>query len=184
MRPEFLRAMYQTSAHRERVDVVVIHTTETPCVSGMALRIAQGFAEGNRKASAHYIVDPGNIIQCVHEHDVAWHCPGANRRGIGIEHAGFTARPTPTDWLHDQHAAGMLELSAELVAGICERWNIPVVHLTPAELAVNHRGIVSHADATEAFQTTGGHVDGSTWPWDSYLAAVARWVGKSVRSNQ
>jgi N-acetyl-anhydromuramyl-L-alanine amidase AmpD len=171
--PEFIRAHFFTLAHRERVDVVVIHTTETPCVSGMALRIAHGFAKGDREASTHYVVDPGTVVECVRETDVAWHCPGANRRGIGIEHAGYTQWPNATDWLHDEHAAGMLALSAELVAGICQRWGIPCVHLTPAELASGSRGLVAHVDATEAFSTPGGHVDGSTWPWDSYLHAVA-----------
>ena len=41
------------------------------------------------------------------------------------------------------------------------------------QLAAGERGIIGHRDATEAFETVGGHSDpGSTWPWDSYLAAI------------
>ena len=182
--PQWIPAKWLTQANRSTVDLVVIHTTETPCVSGMALRIGQGFQKGDRQVSAHYVVDPGTIVHCVHESDVAWHCPGANRNGVGVEHCGFTLSPAPTDWLHDGHAAGMMDLSAQLVADICKRWSIPVIHLSPAQLADGERGIVAHADATIAFGTPGGHVDGSTWPWDEYLAAVNKVLVTDPAGNQ
>ena len=171
--PEFIRAAHFTVAHRERVDWLVVHTMEVPCVSGMALRVAQGFARGDRIVSAHYCVDPGNVVQCVQESDVAFHCPGANRRGIGIEHAGYSQGPSATSWATDSHAAGMFPLAAQLAAEVCARWQIPMIHLTVEQLAAGERGIIGHRDATEAFETVGGHSDpGSTWPWDSYLAAI------------
>lgn len=174
METRFVQAKWQTVAHRERVDWIVIHTMETPCVSGMAARIAQRFELGERKVSAHYCVDPVEIVQCVRDTNVAWHCPGANRRGIGIEHAGYSQGEHATDWSSDGHAQGMLALSARLTADLCARWNIPAVHLTPAEVAAGHRGIIGHDGATEAFRTPGGHTDpGKAWPWEKYLGAIA-----------
>ena len=42
----------------------------------------------NNGTSAHYNVDiDGNICQFVHDSDTAWHCPGVNKKSIGIEHA-------------------------------------------------------------------------------------------------
>jgi Negative regulator of beta-lactamase expression len=145
---------------------------ELPCVSGMAARLAQRFATGERKVSAHYSVDSGDVVCSVRETAVAWHCPKANRRGIGIEHAGYSGGPLATDWLHDEHALSMLEVSAELVAGICARWPIPVVHLTPAQLLAGEHGIIGHVDATNAFKTPGGHTDPGAWPWTEYLDKI------------
>lgn len=173
MEPTFVQAKWQTVAHRERIDWIVVHTMEAPCVSGMAARIAKRFALGERKVSAHYCVDPAEVIQCVRDTNVAWHCPGANRRGIGIEHAGYSHGSDATAWLTDEHAQAMLALSARLVADLCERWDIPVLHLGPGEIAAGQRGIIGHADATEAFETPGGHTDpGKDWPWDSFLASI------------
>jgi len=109
----------------------------------------------------------------VRETEVAWHCPKANRRGIGIEHAGYSTGPLATDWLTDEHAVSMLDLSAELVAGICLRWDIPALHLTPAQLLAGQRGLIGHVDASDAYQTPGGHRDpGDAWPWAEYLDKI------------
>lgn len=165
----FIEAKNKTIAHRERVDYIVLHTMEVPLSPGMALRVATNFARGNRAVSAHYCIDPVQVVQCVHETDVAWHCPGCNRRGIGIEHAGYADR---TDWSAPD-AQAMLRLSADVAAKACNRWNIPVVHLTAAHLKAGERGFVGHLDATEAFETPGGHRDpGQRWPWDAYLQMV------------
>lgn len=166
----FIEAMHKTVAHRERVDTIVLHTMEVPLRPGMALRIATNFARGNRKVSAHYCIDPVQVVQCVRESDVAWHCPNCNRRGIGIEHAGYADR---TDWTLPE-AQAMLALSAAVAANACKRWGIPVVKLTAAELKAGHRGFIGHSDATEAFETPGGHRDpGERWPWKEYLRMVA-----------
>jgi N-acetyl-anhydromuramyl-L-alanine amidase AmpD len=173
----FIPAKWQTIAHRERVDWIVVHTMEVPCVSGMAARISQRFALGERKVSAHYCVDPAEVVQCVLDTNVAWHCPGANRRGIGIEHAGYSQGPHATDWFQDEHALAMLDLSARLVADLCDRWDIPIVHPTPAEISEGKRGIIGHDDATEAFRTTGGHTDpGKDWPWGAFMAKIVNRV--------
>ena len=174
MTPEPLLASHFTVANRTAVSWLVVHTMEVPCVAGMALRVAQRFALGERPVSAHYCVDPINVIQCVRDADVAWHCPGANRLGIGIEHAGYSEGPSATDWLTDSHAQGMLPLAAQIAAQICHKWSIPIVRLTPAQIQAGEHGIIGHADATIAFATPGGHTDpGPTWPWDQYLRAVA-----------
>lgn len=172
----FVQAAQYTKAHRERIDQVVIHTTETACLPGVALILAKRFALTDKKKSAHYIVDPGETVQCVHERDVAWHCKRVNRRGIGIElcaRSKAKGKRKATDWESD-NAVIMLRRAAYIVSSICHRWGIPVRHLSRQELLDGEKGIIGHVDASEAFKTPGGHRDpGPAFPWETFLEMVA-----------
>ena len=170
----FIAAKNFTNAHRLRIDIVVIHTMEAPEKPGTARGVATWFGSAaGPQASAHYCVDENEIIQCVLEKDVAWHAPGANSNGIGIEHAGF-AKFTNEDW-ERPGPANMLAFSAGLVAEICDRYQIPVKKLTVADLrAGGARGICGHKDITDAFNDGKGHWDpGPCFPWDSYTKAIS-----------
>lgn len=123
------------------------------------------------KASAHYCLDTAEIYQCVAESVVAWAAPGANRKGIHIEHAGYAAQ-TPGQWV-DVYNLAMLEQSAKLAADICKRHAIPIVHLSVEELKAGKRGLCGHVDVTNAFNGGKGHTDpGVAFPWDLYLEMV------------
>lgn len=83
------------------------------------------FANPDRKASAHYGIGDNEIHQYVKEQDTAWHASNltVNRESVGIEHEGGWllsdgTRFKPTDETH--------KTSAELVADICKRYNIPL----------------------------------------------------------
>lgn len=155
---------------------IVIHTTESPKVSGGAQNIANYFASTPEVKSAHYTVDADGAVQSVREEDGAFHTTGfasgfeVNRNSIGIEHVGY-ARQTPAEW-RDSYSAAELEHSAKLVANIARRWGIPVKHLTPAEIAAGEPGIAGHVEFNAATRT-GSHTDpGANFPWNSYLAKV------------
>lgn len=81
------------------------------------------FKNPSRKASAHFGVGSnGEIHQYVPEDMVAWHAgPKVNFESIGIEHAGGQlingTRKVPTQQC--------LDASAELVADLCKRYNLP-----------------------------------------------------------
>jgi N-acetyl-anhydromuramyl-L-alanine amidase AmpD len=170
----FIAAKNYTIAHREAVDWIVIHATQGAERIGAAEATAKRFAgigQEAPRASAHYAIDPIDVIQCVHDSDVAWHCPGANRRGIGIEHCG-TSEQTPEQWA-DEGSEAELGQSAVLVAALCQKFGIPAVKLSPGDIAAGKRGIAGHADFTEAFSTPGGHTDpGPSFPWQHYLELV------------
>jgi N-acetyl-anhydromuramyl-L-alanine amidase AmpD len=176
----FVQAKYFTPAHRTKIDVVVIHSMENQEKPESAEQVAAWFAgPTSPKASPHYCVDTNSIVGCVREQDVAWHAPGVNHNGIGIEHAGF-ARQTRADWL-DPYSLAMLTLSAQLCAEICVRWSIPVVRLSSNELrGRTPRGICGHKDVSEAFpgkDPSKDHWDpGPGFPWDRYIAMVLRAV--------
>ena len=61
--PQWIPAKWLTQANRSTVDLVVIHTTETPCVSGMALRIGQGFQKIENRAAAQLSTQGGHALE-------------------------------------------------------------------------------------------------------------------------
>ncbi len=168
----FVQARNYTKASRSAIDLVVIHDMEYPERPTGAEWCAGFFAGAAApQASAHYCVDNDSIVQCVREEDVAWHAPGANAKGIGVEHAGY-AKQTAAEW-HDDYSTAMLELSAGLVADICHRYDIPVERPSVDALKSGARGIIGHIDATNAWSGGKGHTDpGPHFPWDWYLERV------------
>lgn len=70
--------------------------------------------------SAHYDVDiDGNICQYVHDYDTAWHCPGVNKKSIGIEHANSTGADGGWDISEETLDAG-----AHLTAALCRGYGL------------------------------------------------------------
>ncbi len=170
----FLQAKH-FSPHWPRIDrpvrILVIHTMENSEKPSQAENVARWFAGASApNASAHYCVDASSTVQCVRDGDEAWHAPGANGDGIGIEHAG-TAAQTPDAW-HDEYSVLVLLRSAKLAAALCLRHDIPATLLTPLEIRdPSARGLCGHVDISKAFGGT--HWDpGPNFPWSMYLAAI------------
>ncbi len=160
-----------------RSTLIVIHTMESQEKPGTARAVAQWFAGSTApKASAHFCVDSTETIQCVSLDDVAWHAPGVNSFGIGIEHAG-RARQTAEDWA-DEYSTAMLERSAQLAAELCRGLSIPVLRLTVTDLQKGATaGFCGHADVSLAFNRSTHTDPGKAFPWESYLARVAALAG-------
>lgn len=158
--------------HSSAIDLIVIHTMEAPEKPKTARNVAQWFAgDAAPQASAHYCIDDADTIACVLECNVAWAAPGANARGIHLEHAGY-ANQTADDW-HDMYSRAVMDRSARLAARIARRWLIPVTKLGVGELAAGARGFIGHVDATNAFENGRGHTDpGPNFPWDEYIELV------------
>jgi N-acetyl-anhydromuramyl-L-alanine amidase AmpD len=158
--------------------LIVIHAMEYPERVGAADWCARYFAgEKAPQASAHACVDAGQVIQCVPWDRVAWHAPGANRFGIGIEHAGFSNQ-TVAEW-QDAFGMAMLGLSSQLVAQLCVKFTIPVDFLDAAELLAagdKASGITTHAQVNLAFKKS-DHMDpGRGFPMGDYLKLVSAQV--------
>ena len=133
-------------------------------------------------ASAHYGVDSDSIVQYVSDRDVAWHAPGANSKGIGIEHAGFSEQ-SPEDW-NDDFSRSMLELSAQLSADLCVKYGIPPLSLDTAALKAGKRGITTHKAVTDAFSGGRGHWDpGPGFPMANYCLRVAELMVSDMPSE-
>jgi peptidoglycan hydrolase-like protein with peptidoglycan-binding domain len=170
---QFVPAANFTPANRSDIRWIVLHTMEAAEASTTAENVARWFAGRSGpapQASAHYCIDDNSIVQCVKDHDVAWHAKGGNRYGIGLEHAGY-ARQTAEEWA-DAFSQRMLTLSAALSAELCRRHNIPVTYVDAAGLLSGARGITTHLQITKAFKES-THTDPGKWfPMERYLELI------------
>lgn len=154
---------------------LVIHTAECPVRRGMARAVANYFAggSGGRAASAHYCVDPGEVIQCVDEGDEAYHAP-PNAGSIGIEPAGTASG---TDWT-TADALAELGRVADLGADICRRHNLPAVFCSAADLRAGKRGITTHHQVTLAWNQSSHTDPDPSLPMPGLVAMIAQRLGE------
>lgn len=172
----FVQAKNYRNASRTSIDVIVVHDMEAPEKGDTAERISNFFATTTKPASAHYNIDNNSIVQCVKDEDIAYHAPGANHNGIGLEHAGYASQ-TAADW-HDAYSDAMLRISAKLSAELVRKYNIPVVWLSPADLQAGKRGFTSHNNVSKAFGKSSHWDPGPGFPVDTYLRYVKENLGQ------
>lgn len=167
----FIEARNYTRGRAVQIQLVVVHAMEAPEKPDTAESVARWFAgEDAPRASVHYCVDVNSVVQCVRDTDTAWHAPGANGNGIGIEHAGYSAQAAP-GW-DDPYSRAMLARSARLVAEKCLEYGLPAVWLEPAALLAGRSGITSHRNVTLAFRR-GDHLDpGTAFPAQHFVSLV------------
>lgn len=158
------------------VDTIVIHGTVSPCRVGQAARDAGYITSVG--LSVHWLVDPATTVGQCPEHLVAWH-DGYNLRSVGVEFTdpqGDVARfgraaADPRRWQDDDHQA-MLHRGADLVRGICQRWNVPKMRVTSDLRMPPVRGICGHLDVSTTYRLS-NHVDpGPDFPWGQFLTLV------------
>jgi N-acetyl-anhydromuramyl-L-alanine amidase AmpD len=105
-------AKHYTAANRDEDDIylLILHSTSG---TGSAEDLRQYFARGERRVSAHFIVDAsGRVATSVEPKDIAWHAGNwdTNRRSIGIELVGVAGQHSfPAPQLH-----GLIGLMAQL----------------------------------------------------------------------
>lgn len=173
----FIQARNFTKGRTHHIDLLVIHTMESPEKPDTAEAVAKWFAgSAAPQASAHYCIDNNSIVQCVKDTDVAWHAPGANHNGLGFEHAGRAAQ-SAADW-SDDYSDQMLRLSAVLIAQKCTEYGIPAVFLREADLLAGRRGITGHAQVSKAFKLSTHTDPGANFPIERYLGYVKSHLGK------
>jgi N-acetyl-anhydromuramyl-L-alanine amidase AmpD len=172
--PPFVQAAGYRTGRIKPVELIVIHTMEAPDKGDTAEATAHYFQNEGLKASAHYCIDDNSIVQCVYDHDTAWHCVNANANGIGLEHAGY-AKQNADDWMSDYNK-DMLDNSAQLAAYLCKKFGIPVqkaVFAGENDPSVVEKGFCGHAEVP----LHGAHWDpGTSFPWDYYLGLVNKYM--------
>lgn len=169
----FVQARHYTKGPRTKgpITLVVIHDMEAAETTRTAENVAAWAASaGAAESSFHYALDSDSTVQCVLERDIAWHAPGANHNGVGVELAGY-ARQTAAEWA-DAFSTAMIDRAARLVAGICRRHGIPVTFVDAASLQRGERGITTHHEVTKAFKRSTHWDPGPNFPMARFLALV------------
>ena len=163
-----------------KIDLIVLHSMEAAEKPTTAEGVANWWhGPGSPVSSCHYCVDNDSVVQCVYDEDTAWHAPGANHNGIGIEHAGF-AKQTKAEWL-DDYGLQMLGRSAELAAKLVVRHTIPVEFVDAEGLKVGKRGFTTHAEVSKAFKKSDHYDPGKGFPLAEYLDMVRNFVALELR---
>jgi N-acetyl-anhydromuramyl-L-alanine amidase AmpD len=178
----FVESPHVTKTGGRKIDLIVIHTMEMDEKGDTAEHCALWFRNPAAKVSAHYCVDADSIVQCVRDQDVAWHAPGANHDGIGIEHAG-RAKQTGREW-NDACSVAMLDRSAALVAKLCRKYAIPITWLYAADLRAGKRGITTYKAVSDAFKRSSHWDPGTGFPVERYLADVRAKLGDAARRKR
>lgn len=168
----FIKARNFTRTGGVRViDLIVVHDMESNEEPDTAEKVAAWFGGPTApQASAHYCIDSNSVVQCVKDNDVAWHAPGANHNGIGLEHAG-RARQTEQEWA-DPYSEAMLGISAALTASLLTAHKLPAEFVSKAGLLAGQRGITTHNEVSLAFKKSTHTDPGAHFPMAHFLELV------------
>ena len=149
---------------------IVLHTAESSEMGTSAEAVANYFASGKVKASAHYDVDSDSIVRGVQDSVVAWAAPGANAQGLQIEMAGRAAQ-TAKEWA-DPYSLAELELAAKLVGWLCIAHHIPVMWRRGHDLTLGLAGITTHVEVNNAFHQSTHTDPGPNFPASWFIHRV------------
>src|ERR1044072_5982419 len=147
-----IQAKNYTKGRISPIELIVIHDMEANETDKTAEAIAQMFRTTTTQASADYSIEKRSKVQCVRSEDTAWHAPGADSNGIGLEHAGFISQRLD-QWL-DPYSTEMLHLSAQLTRELCNKYGLPKRFVNAEGLKAKAKGITTHWDVSKAFRKT------------------------------
>lgn len=179
-----VQAKNYTKVRNRSIDLLVIHDMEMAERFDTAEACANFFhnqPRGSSGSSAHYCLDNNSTVQCVFDHDVAWHAPGANSDGLGFEQAGF-ARQSADDWM-DKFSKTMIDKQLiPLLASKARMYHIPPVFLHAPALVAQRRGITTHWEVTKAFSHGHGHTDpGLHYPMAYVIRGIQKRMGVKAK---
>jgi N-acetyl-anhydromuramyl-L-alanine amidase AmpD len=157
-----------TSGPNGEITRVVIHATVSACVPGGARGNAQYFQSAGAGGLAHFVVDPGEVVQCCAEDVACWHAP-PNHGSIGVELCD--PQDGGNHWGDNNHKA-MLHLAARLVRDLCIRHNIPMQYIGKNDLLMGKKGITTHYDVSQAWHQSDHHDPGPAFPMHDFIALV------------
>lgn len=177
--PPFIKARYHGG--RQKPKAIVMHGTVSSDNRGTARNIARWWnGPTSPKSSCHYVVDPGETIQCVGDHIVAYHC-GYNYGSIGIELCD--EQQGPANRWNDADSNAILRRAARLTAELCLAYDIAVKRPSIRDLkAKGPHGIYSHNESRLAFGNT-THTDPRDFPWGKFMRLVRKEI-RALRAEQ
>lgn len=166
--PPFIGARHHGGSQTPKA--IVMHATVSSDNPGTARSIAEWWHGASSPiTSAHYVVDPKEIVQCVGDRTIAYHC-GYNTGSISIEMCDEQTGPA-SRW-NDADSTAIVKSAARLAAELCLAYGIEPVRPTVAQLkAKGPHGIYGHNDSRLAFGNT-THTDPKDFNWTKFLSLV------------
>jgi len=176
--PPFISARHRGG--RQTPKGIVLHGTVSSDNRGTARNIANWWhGPTSPVTSAHYVVDPGEVIQTVGDHSVAYHC-GYNTGTIAVEFCDEQKGPA-SRW-SDADSVAILKRGARLVAELCLAYGIEAKRPSISDLKRRGpHGIYGHNDSRLAFGRT-THTDPRDFPWALFLTMVNNEI-RAIRSG-
>lgn len=158
-----------SSRSNSSVRLIVLHTSEGATTFQS---LGNYFANPSSQVSSHVGIDdtPGTIGEYVRRDYKAWTASGANPYAVQAELCtpnGAAAHWSAANW--NQHPF-MLQNAAQWLSEEAQKFDIPLIRLTPAQAQGNGRGVCQHSD----LGTWGGsHYDcGPGFPIDSVISTA------------
>ena len=151
---------YRTPAAPRQIERIVIHITDGPTTAGATSWFRSPANTG--LTSSHYVVgQDGEVIQMVHDADIAHHAGGANRNSIGIEHVAESATGAARHGRSELRPSDAeYAASAALVTWLCDTYNIPP----------DRTHVLGHSEVDPG--TTHAGCPNSVWDWDYFMRMV------------
>lgn len=162
-------AAHTSAGDNKPINRIVLHSTVSPCERGQARKTAAYFRSERAKGSAHYVVDPFEVVQVVYDGVIAWHAP-PNAHSIGIEMCEYPDADSKARWNSDNHKR-MFVRAARLTAQLCLAYNVPPWFRTASELKAGKRGVTTHAQVSQAWHQS-SHWDPGAWPRYKFMWRV------------
>lgn len=174
-------AAHDSGPGNRPISRIVIHCTVSPCVPGQARRTAEWFRNPASGGSAHYVVDPAEVVQVVYDGVIAWHAP-PNPHSIGVELCDALVSPA-WDRAHrnrwtDRNHTRMLRRAARIVARLALAYDVPIERLDETDLKAGRRGLCGHVDVSRAFGQSSHWDPGPAFPWPEFLRLVHKRAAK------
>ena len=163
------------SGHTEAVSLIGIHTMEAPEEHTTAEEVANYFGNPAVQASAHWCVDDNSRVRVVRDENSAWTMPPTNHYSLNVEMAGYAGQ-TDVQW-DDAYSLATMDNAALCVAEWCKKYNIPVRHLTHAQIAAREKGIAGHIDVNDVYHASTHWDPGPNFPWTHFLSRVYAHLG-------
>lgn len=160
--PPRAAALARTLAWPPRI--IVVHDTGNPNSDRFAEAryAATRVDSSDHWTSAHAYIDPVGVLGSLPLSLQAWAAYGyANANGIHLEMC-----------IKGGLQVGTVARTAALVRQLCQLTGIPMVKLSPAEVAAGRRGICGHYDITVGLKV-GDHIDpGKSFNWAGFMQQV------------
>ncbi len=170
---------HSTPGENKPINRIVIHSTVSPCREGQARSTAAWFRSQAAAGSAHYAVDPGEVIQCAYDSVICWHAP-PNTHSLGVEMCEYPSQDKAR-WLDEPHQR-TLRRTARLVAQLCLAYDVPPRYVGSIRLRLGWRGVTTHAAVSQAFAQS-SHWDPGAWPRRKFMRLVRAEI-KELRTRR